>query len=219
MSTRSYGLDGPIYDYFTGVSLRKPEILARLRRETAGTSGAGMQIAPEQGQFMALLVELMQAKRYIEVGTFTGYSSLSVALALPPDGQVVACDVSPEYTAMARRHWADAGVAGKIDLRIAPAVETLANLSRTAAGSFDIAFIDANKDEYDTYYEHCLTLVRPGGVILIDNVLWGGAVAEERYRDTDTQAIRALKEKIQADDRVTVSMLPLGDGLTIALKR
>ncbi len=161
----------------------------------------------------------MQAQRYLEVGTFTGYSSLSVALAMPPAGRIVACDVSPEYTAMARRYWHDAGVAGKIDLRIAPATETLANLSRDAAGSFDIAFIDANKDEYDIYYEHCLTLVRQGGLILIDNVLWGGAVADETHQDADTKAIRALNEKIHADERVTLSMLPLSDGLTMALKR
>ena len=219
MSTRSYGLDGPLYDYFTRVSLREPEILTQLRQETAGITGAGMQIAPEQGQFMALLVELTQARRYLEVGTFTGYSSLSVALALPADGQVVACDVSTEYTAMARRYWAKAGVAAKVDLRIAPATETLADLARHDAGSFDMAFIDANKDEYDTYYESCLTLVRRGGLVLVDNVLWGGAVADETYRDADTNAIRALNEKIQADERVTVSMLPLGDGLTMALKR
>ena len=219
MSTRSFGLDGPVYDYFARVSLREPEILTRLRQETAGSAGAGMQISPEQGQFMALLVELMQAQRYLEVGTFTGYSSLSVALAMPPTGRIVACDVSPEYTAMARRYWHDAGVADKIDLRIAPATETLADLSRDAAGSFDIAFIDANKDEYDIYYERCLTLVRQGGLILIDNVLWGGAVADETHQDADTKAIRALNEKIHADERVTLSMLPLSDGLTMALKR
>ncbi len=218
MSTRSYGLNGRLYDYFKKVSLREPEILTRLRAETARMSGAGMQIAPEQGQFMALLVELIQAKRYIEIGTFTGYSSLAVALALPPDGRVVACDISADYTAVARRFWADAGVADKIDLRIGPAADTLAQLVENAAGTFDLAFIDANKEQYDTYYEHCLTLVRPKGVILVDNVIWGGAVADDAYQDAETRAIRAFNEKAHADERVTLSMLPIGDGLTMALK-
>ena len=219
MSRRTYGLDGQLYEYFAKASLREPPVLAKLRDETATMSGAGMQLSPEQGQFMALLVELTGAKRYVEVGTFTGYSSLSVALAMPDDGTVVACDVSRDYTDVARRFWEEAGVVGKIDLRIGPAVATLRELAKSAAGSFDIAFIDANKDEYDDYYELCLTLVRTGGLVLIDNVLWGGAVADPDRRDPDTAAIRALNAKIQADQRVTQSLLPIGDGLTIALKR
>ncbi len=219
MSRRSYGLDGRLYAYFTEASLREPPILARLREETASMPGAGMQLSPEQGQFMALLVELTGAKRYVEAGTFTGYSSLAVALAMPTDGQVVACDVSKDYTDVARRYWAEAGVADRVDLRIGPAAETLQQMADSDPGSFDMAFIDANKDQYDDYYEHCLTLVRTGGLVLIDNVLWGGAVADPAQQDPDTNAIRALNAKIQADDRVTVSMLPIGDGLTMALKR
>ena len=219
MSRRTYGLDGQLYEYFAKASLREPPVLAKLRDQTATMPGAGMQLSPEQGQFMALLVELTSAKRYVEVGTFTGYSSLSVALAMPDDGAVVACDVSRDYTDVARRFWEEAGVVGKIDLRIGPAVATLRELAKSAAGSFDIAFIDANKDEYDDYYELCLTLVRTGGLVLIDNVLWGGAVADPDLRDPDTAAIRALNAKIQADQRVTQSLLPIGDGLTIALKR
>ena len=219
LSSRSYGLDGQIYEYLCDVSLREPEILTQLRRETAAMPGAGMQISPEQGQFMALLVELSGARRYVEVGTFTGYSALVVALALPADGRIVACDVSPDYTAVARRYWAEAGVAEKIDLRLGAAAETLAGLAETGVEAFDLAFIDANKDDYDIYYEHCLGLVRPGGLLLIDNVLWSGAVADSRRQDPDTRAIRALNSKLHDDDRVSISMVPIGDGLTLALKR
>jgi caffeoyl-CoA O-methyltransferase len=179
-----------------------------------------MQISPEQGQFMALLVELTGVRRALEVGTFTGYSSLSVALAMPPEGRMIACDVSEEYTGIARRYWARAGVADKIDLRLAPALKTLDGLLADGrAGGFDLAFIDADKPSYLGYYERCLQLLRPGGLLLIDNVLWGGEVADPAVKDEDTVAIRALNDRVAGDDRVTLSMLPLGDGLTLARKR
>src|SRR5690554_4541252 len=177
MSNRSIQLDNALYDYLLKNSLREPEVMRRLREETAGLPGADMQIAPEQGQFMALLVELMGARRCLEVGTFTGYSALAVACALPEDGRLVACDVNEKTTAVARRYWQEAGVAGKIDLRLGPAAETLsALLAEGAAGSFDFVFIDADKTGYDTYYEQALKLLRRGGLVAIDNVLWGGAV-------------------------------------------
>jgi caffeoyl-CoA O-methyltransferase len=179
-----------------------------------------MQIAPEQGQFMALLAQLLGAKKTLEIGVFTGYSSLCVALALPPEGKIVACDVSEEYTATARRYWEVAGVAGKIDLRIAPALQTLDQLlAACEAGTFDFAFIDADKDNYDGYFELSLQLVRTGGLIAIDNVLWGGRVADPQVQDSSTQAIRAFNEKLHRDQRVTLSLVPIADGLTLALKR
>jgi caffeoyl-CoA O-methyltransferase len=200
--------------------LREPDILRRLREETADLPYAGMQIGPDQGQFMALLVELIGATRTLEIGTFTGYSALVVALALPPEGRVVACDVSEEYTAVARRYWAQAGVADKIELHLAPALETLERLlAEGAAGSFDFVFIDADKANYDAYYEAALTLLRPGGLVAIDNVLWDGKVLEFAPGDPDTQAIQALNAKLKDDPRVTISLLPLGDGLTLAKKR
>jgi predicted O-methyltransferase YrrM len=207
--------------YIQDVSLREPEILTRLRVETSKQPHAAMQISPEQGQFMALLVETIGARRCLEVGVFTGYSSLVVALALPQDGRIVACDVSEEYTSVARRYWAEAGVAHKIDLRIAPAVETLDRLLEGGqAGSFDFAFIDADKPNYDNYYERALKLLRPGGIVAIDNVLWGGSVIKkEKDKDPNTLAIRALNQKIKADNRVTISLLTIGDGLTIVRKR
>ena len=169
---------------------------------------------------MDLLVELIGARRTLEIGTFTGYSALAVALALPPDGRVVACDINEETAAVARRYWAEAGVADKIDLRLAPAGETLAGLiAEGRAGSFDFAFIDADKQGYDAYYEACLELLRPGGLIAVDNVLWDGAVADPERDDPDTRAIRALNEKIRDDRRVSLSLLPIGDGLTLARKR
>jgi caffeoyl-CoA O-methyltransferase len=179
-----------------------------------------MQIGPEQGQFMALLVELIGARRTLEVGTFTGYSALAVALALPPEGRVTACDVSEEYTRVARRYWAKAAVEHKIELKLGPALDTLGGLlAAGAAGSFDFAFIDADKNNYDGYYEQALQLLRPGGLIAIDNVLWGGDVVNPEKRDPDTTAIRALNEKLNADERVSISLLPIGDGLTLARKR
>ncbi|MEH2045731.1 class I SAM-dependent methyltransferase [Nostoc sp.] len=220
MSKQSIGLDKQLYNYLLSVSLRESKILGKLRQETANHPRSGMQISPEQGQFMSLLVQLIAAKKTLEVGVFTGYSSLSVALALPADGKIIACDVSEEFTAIARRYWQEAGVADKIDLRLAPALETLEQLLATGqAETFDFAFIDADKENYDRYYERSLQLVRPGGLIAIDNVLWSGQVAEEQNQDESTQAIRALNEKLHHDERITLSLVPIGDGLTLAIKR
>lgn len=220
MSRRTLAMTDALYDYVLANSLREPAVLRRLREETAALPNAGMQISPEQGQFMALLVELLGARRTLEVGVFTGYSSLVVALALPPDGRVVACDVSEEYTAVARRYWAEAGVAEKIDLRLGPALATLDQLLAAGeAGTFDFAFIDADKEAYDRYYEQALQLLRPGGLIAIDNVLQAGRVVDPAVDNAAVNAIRALNAKIQRDERVTASLLPLGDGLTLARKR
>ena len=220
MSKRSIQLTDPLYDYLLENSLREPEILKRLREESPWQGSSGMQISPDQGQFMALLVELLGARRCLEIGTFTGYSALCVALALPADGRVVACDINEETTAIARRFWQEAGVAEKIDLRIAPALETLdALLAEGAAGSFDFVFIDADKPNNEAYYERALTLLRPGGLVAIDNVLWHGAVIDSARSDTDTTAIRAFNRKVLSDERVSCSMLPIGDGLTLARKR
>ncbi len=220
MSRTTLGLDARLNDYFLKVSLREADILRRLREETAATPEAQMQIAPEQGQFMALLVELIGARRTIEVGVFTGYSSLAVALALPADGHIVACDVSEAWTAIARRYWAEAGVAHKIELRLAPALETLDSLIAAGeAGTYDFAFIDAEKTEYADYYERLLRLLRPGGLVAVDNVLWSGSVADPERNDDETNAIRAFNEKLKGDERVTLSMVPIADGLTLARKR
>lgn len=220
MPKQSIGLDNQLYNYLLSVSLREPEILEKLRQETANHPRSGMQISPEQGQFMSLLVQLIGAKKTLEVGVFTGYSSLSVALTLPADGKIIACDVSEEFTAIAQRYWQEAGVADKIDLRLAPALETLERLLATGqAETFDFAFIDADKENYDGYYERSLQLVRPGGLIAIDNVLWSGQVADEQNQDESTQAIRALNEKLHHDERITLSLVPIADGLTLAIKR
>ena len=220
MSSRTIPMTDRLYDYLLKVSLREPPLLAELRAETAKMPMAGMQISPEQGQFMALLAELIGARKAIEVGTFTGYSALCVAGALPPDGKLIACDISEEFTAVARRYWAKSGIAGRIELRLAPALDTLKSLLKDGgAGSFDFAFIDADKTQYDAYYEAILKLLRPGGLITIDNVLWSGAVADGRKRDADTVALRALNEKLKTDKRISLSMLPIGDGLTLARKR
>jgi caffeoyl-CoA O-methyltransferase len=220
MTRRPIAIDDRLHDYILANSPREPEVLRRLREETAGLPDADMQIGPEQGQFMALLVELIGARRTLEIGTFTGYSALVVALALPPEGRVVACDVSAEYTAVARRYWAEAGVADKIELHLAPALETLDRLlAERQAESFDFAFIDADKANYGAYYERALALLRPGGLIAIDNVLWNGKVADKAATDPDTRAIRALNATVKDDSRVTISLLPIGDGLTLARKR
>ena len=219
MSKRSLTMTDDLYAYMLENSLREPPILAELRAETAGMPRSGMQIAPEQGQFMALLVELTDAARYLEVGTFTGYSALAVALALPDHGEVVTCDVDPETTAVAQRYWARAGMAKKIDLRLGPAVDPLAALLGAGAGRVDFAFIDADKENYVAYYERAVELVRPGGLIALDNVLWSGRVADPANNDTDTEALRAVNRRVHADDRVSVAMLPLADGLTLARKR
>jgi predicted O-methyltransferase YrrM len=208
-----------IYEYLISNSLREPEILRRLREETAVLPRAGMQISPEHGQFMALIIQLMGARRTLEVGVFTGYSSLAVALALPSGGKIVACDVSEEYTSVARKYWKEAGVDHMIDLRLAPALETLRGLISQGEHGFDFAFIDADKTSYEGYYECALELLRPGGLIMIDNVLWSGRVADPKENDPDTVALRALNKKLHSDSRISLSMLPLSDGVTLALKR
>lgn len=220
MGKRTLNLTDPLYDYLLSVSLRESSVLQELRAETAQHPMARMQISPEQGQFMALLLRLMGARRTLEIGVFTGYSTLCAAMALPDDGRIIACDVNPEWTAMGRRHWQNAGVEHKIDLRIAPAAHTLSQLiAQGLHGQFDFAFIDADKGNYDTYYEACLKLLRPGGLVAIDNVLWGGAVADPSARDEDTQAIRALNNKLHQDSRIDLSLVPIADGLTLARRR
>lgn len=220
MSTKTFTLSDQLYKYFLSVSSRESAILSQLRAETARQPMAVMQISPEQGQFMALLVQLMQATKTLEVGVFTGYSTLSVALALPDNGKITACDVSEEWTAIARHYWSQAGVADKIDLHLAPALETLNQLlSAGQANSFDFAFIDADKQNYDNYYEQALQLIRPGGLIAIDNVLRSGQVADPQVQDSSTAAIRALNQKLHHDERIALSLVPIGDGLTLALKR
>lgn len=221
MSNKSISVTDAIYDYILSASLREPEVLKQLREETARHAHRSMQIAPEQGQFMALLVELIGAGKILEVGVFTGYSSTCLALALPPDGRITACDISEEFTSVARRYWDQAGIANKIDLRLAPALDTLDSLiAEGRSGSYDLAFIDADKANYDGYYERALALLRVGGLLLVDNVLWSGKVIEDAASgDADTAAIRALNEKIHVDPRVSISLLPIADGLTLALKR
>jgi predicted O-methyltransferase YrrM len=219
MARRTMPLTEALHDYMLDVSLREPDVLRRLREETVHHAMAECQIAPEQGQFMALLVKLIAARRTLEIGTFTGYSAAWVALALPADGQVIACDVSEKWTAVARRYWREAGIAGRIDLRLAPAVETLEKLVETGQeDSFDFAFIDADKPNYDAYYEYCLRLVRPGGLIALDNTLAQGRVVESTGSEY-TRAIKALNEKLHADARVDISLVPIADGLTLARRR
>ena len=209
-----------IHDYLLAVSLREPPLLRRLREETGALPNSQMQIAPEYGQFMALLVQLLGARRTLEVGVFTGYSSLAVALALPPDGRMIACDVSEQYTSVARRYWKEAGVDHMIDLRLRPAMETLRELmAEGQRGTFDFMFVDADKTSYEGYYECALELLRPGGIVMIDNVLWSGRVCDEVDQTPDSRALRAFNKKMLGDTRVTMSMLPLGDGVTVALKR
>ena len=220
MSRRTEPLTDELYDYLLRVSMREPEILRRLREETGDLERAGWQIGPEQGQFMALLVELTGARRTLEVGTFTGYSALVVALALPADGRVVACDISEQWTSVARRYWDEAGVAHMIDLRLGPAVQTLESLlGEGRREDFDFAFIDADKVNYEAYYELALELVRPGGLIAVDNTLWHGRVIDPSSTDPDTEAIRRFNAKLKSDERVTLSLVPIGDGLSLARKR
>jgi len=219
MTDRNIPLDARLYAYLQEHSLREHPVLRELREATAGMRHAGMQISPEQGQFMALLARMLNARRTLEIGVFTGYSSLAVALALPPDGEVIACDVSEEWTSMARRYWEKAGVAERIELRLAPAVKTLdALLESGEAGRFDFAFIDAGKSRYGDYYERCLKLLRRGGLIVADNTLWSGKVADANVQDEDTKALRAFNDALHRDGRVAVSLLPIGDGVTLALK-
>ena len=218
--SKSFHLPENVEDYVLAHGVREPEILARLRAETASHPRAQMQIAPEQGAVLRFLVEVLDARRCLEIGTFTGYSSLAVALALPEDGTIVCCDVSEEYTDIARRYWAEAGVAHKTDLRIGPAVGTLdALLADGAAGTFDLAFIDADKRGYPDYWERCVALVRSGGVLAVDNVLWGGDVADPSNQDRDTVVLRRVNETIDADERVTPVLLAIADGMTLARRR
>lgn len=222
MTRRTLALDDDLYRYLLAVSLREHPALAALRAETAAHPHANLQIAPEQGQFLALLAKLIGARRTIEIGVFTGYSALAVALALPDDGRILACDIDAAATAVARAHWQRAGVAHKIELVLAPALDTLrARLAAGEAGRYDFVFVDADKAGYDAYYEHALRLLRPGGVVAFDNTLWGGRVAQpaDARRDPDTAALQALNRKLHADDRIDLSLLPIGDGLTVARKR
>lgn len=209
-----------LYRYIVDHSVRDQDVLRALREETARLPQAGMQVGPEQGQFMALLARLVGAKRCIEVGVFTGYSTLCVALALPSDGRIVACDISEEWTAIARRAWEKAGIAGKIDLRLGKATRTLDRmLAAGEAGRYDFAFIDADKASYLAYYERCLALLRPGGLLVADNTLWSGDVADPSKRSTDTVALREFNDTLHRDERIDVSLLPVGDGVTLARKR
>ena len=220
MTNKTIGLSDQLQEYVVQVGVREPEVLARLRAETAAIPEYGMQVSADEGAFLALLVELMGARRCIEVGTFTGYSSTAVALALPPDGELVCCDVSEEWTTVARRYWAEAGVTDKIDLRLAPAVETLDDL--IAAGgeeTYDFAFVDADKPGYAAYYERLLRLVRPGGLIAFDNTLWDGRVVDPDADDADTVAIRELNSMLAGDERVSLCLLPIADGVTLARRR
>ncbi len=220
MSSRTIVLNDALYEYLLSVSLREPDVLCRLREETAKMPQHNMQTSPEQGQFIALLVELTGARKCLEVGTFTGYSTLSVALALPEDGQIVACDISEEFTSRAKPYWQEAGVAGKIELRLGPALETLdALIADGESGAFDFAFIDADKVNYQGYFQRALDLIRRGGLILVDNVLWSGAVVDPARDDEDTEAIRAFNQACADDPRISLSLVPIGDGLTLARKR
>lgn len=220
MSNRSIGLEDPLYRYLLKVSLREHPVLAALRDETARLPEVRFQIAPEQGQFMAWLAGAIGARRFLEIGTFTGYSALVMALALPADGEVVTCDVSREWTDIARSYWEQAGVAGRIRLELRPALETLTRLREQGAeGGFDLAFIDADKTRYADYFEHCLALLRPGGSVLVDNTLWSGRVADPSVHDADTEAIRAFNQALHQDPRIDLALVPIGDGLTLARKR
>ena len=220
MSNKTFTMSDTLSAYMQSVSLREPDVLTRLREETSRLSMSLMQIAPEQGQFMQLLVKALGIRRAIEVGVFTGYSTLCVALAMPDDGRIVACDINKEWTDIAQRYWKEAGVDNKIELRLAPALETLdALIDEQLQNKFDFAFIDADKAGYKDYYERVLALIRPGGLIAIDNTLWNGSVTDESDQTESTQAIRDINRHVHADERVDISLLPIGDGLTLALKR
>lgn len=220
MANQTLGLEAQLYNYLLAVSLREIEVLAQLRQATAASQPMSqMQIAPEQGQFMALLVQLIGAQKTLDIGVFTGYSALVVALALPQGGKVVACEMNQEYAEFARRWWLKAGVIDKINLHLAPAQDTLALLiAKGEVNSFDFAFIDADKSNYDAYYEQTLQLVRPGGLIAIDNVLWSGRVADSNIQDNRTNKIRAFNQKLHQDKRINLSLVPIADGLTLARK-
>lgn len=220
MSRKTLNLDDAVYDYLLLNSLRETDVQRRLRELTAAHPGARMQIAPEQGQFMAVLAELIGARQMLEIGTFTGYSALWLAQAVGERGRLVCCDINREWTAIGEPYWREAGLRERIELRIAPALETLqVLLDDGQSASFDLAFIDADKENYPSYYELCLQLVRPGGVVLLDNTLWGGAVADRSDQDPDTRAIREMNERLHRDQRVSLSLVPIGDGLTVVRKR
>jgi predicted O-methyltransferase YrrM len=220
MATGDLPINDDLLKYIEQVTLREPEILRRLREETSRHPHASMQISAGQGQFMALLIHLLSARRTLEIGVFTGYSSLAVALALPDDGRIISCDISEEWTSIARRYWREAGVERKIDLRLGPALKTLDDLiAQGQSGRFDFAFIDADKGNYANYYDRAMVLVRPGGLIAVDNVLWDGKVIDPKVTDADTRAIRAFNESLHYDERVWLSMLPIRDGLSLACKK
>lgn len=220
MSNRTLSVTDDIHHYLLENSVREPEVLQRLRKVTAVMPDANMQIGPEQGQFMALLARLIDARRCIEVGVFTGYSSLALALALPEDGRIIACDVNEKWTSIARQFWREAGVEHKIELKLQPASRTLEELlAADGEGKYDYAFIDADKTGYAGYYEQLLKLIRPGGLILIDNTLWSGKVADPKESDPSTVALRSLNAQIKDDERVDVSLVPIGDGVTLVRKR
>ncbi|EJK99628.1 class I SAM-dependent methyltransferase [Pseudomonas chlororaphis] len=220
MTARTLSLDDALYHYLLDVSLRETPLLRRLRDETQALPMARWQVAPEQGQFLALLIKLIGARRVLEVGTFTGYSALSMAAALPEDGQLICCDIPGDYNATARRYWQEAGIAGRIELRLAPALETLARIEQEEGeGGFDLVFIDADKANYPAYLESALRLLRVGGLAVFDNTLWSGRVLEENPQSEDTRAIQALNRALKDDPRVDLSLLPLGDGLTLCRKR
>jgi caffeoyl-CoA O-methyltransferase len=220
MSHKTLNLTPAVYDYLRAVSLREPEVLQQLRAQTHKMSMRQMQISPEQGQFMRLLIELTGARKALEIGVFTGYSTLCVALALPSDGKIISCDINIEWTKIARKYWEIAGVSDKIDLRLAPALDTLQGLLDDGQGeSFDFVFIDADKKNYPYYYEFALRLLRKGGLVAIDNVLWEGDVANPEIQDANTVVLRELNAALHTDQRVSLSMLPIGDGLTLARKR
>ncbi|MBV8198878.1 MAG: class I SAM-dependent methyltransferase [Candidatus Eremiobacteraeota bacterium] len=219
MKVKSKFVDPKIQEYIIAATVAEHPVLRELREETSALENARMAIGPEQGQLMALLAHVIGARRYLEIGVFTGYSSLAMALALPDDGYILACDVSEEYTSVARRYWQKAGVAKKIDLRIAPALDTLERVAAEDAAPFDMAFIDADKANVNRYYDAALRLVRPGGLILVDNVLWGGAVLDPDDEDPDTLALRQLSLRAGRDERVEVALVPICDGLLVAAKR
>lgn len=220
MASKTNFVDPKVMDYIGAHSLREAAVLADLRAETAKLPEALMQVPPEQGQFLALLVQAIGATRCLEIGTFTGYSALAIAQALPPSGELVACDASEEWTGIARRYWEEAGVAERVTLKLGDAVETLDRLlAEEGEAGFDFAFVDADKENYDAYYERALDLTRTGGLIVFDNMLWGGSVADGRKRDPDTLALKALNAKLHDDKRVDLSLLYIGDGVTLARKR
>ncbi|MEB3329200.1 MAG: class I SAM-dependent methyltransferase [Candidatus Sericytochromatia bacterium] len=220
MSRHTLSLTDPLWAYLTGPVSREPAVLRALREETGQMPEARMQLSPEQGQLLAMLVRLTGARKALEIGVFTGYSSLAVALALPPEGRLLALDVSETFTAVARRYWAQAGVAERVSLRLAPALDTLAALRAAGEeGTFDFAFVDADKPNYGRYYDEVLALLRPGGLLAVDNTLWGGRVADPEADDAETTAIRALNARMQADPAIDFCLLPLGDGLSLGRKR